>query len=187
MGLVNNYKVESNFLKATDMTGPELTLTITGLDEAVFDDGKKQPTLLFQETEKQLGLNVTNREKLAELFGLPGADGMLDVEPAALIGQQISVYKTMTKNRDGMAVPCVRIRAVRTGVRPVVQAPGGQHQRAPARAPLPVPPADRMANAARKHLAGNPPARPAQQPAHREPEYDADTGEQLHPGDNEPF
>ncbi len=112
MGLVNDYQPVSNYLKAADIVGVQMVLTIKDIGEATFDDGKKQPTIGFKETDKTLGLNKTNREKLAELFGQPSAlTGTLDVEPDDIIGQKICVYKTTTQDKSGATVPCVRIRA----------------------------------------------------------------------------
>lgn len=117
MGLLTQYKPESKYLKAEDLAahGWEWALTIKGVGEAEFDDGRRQPTLTFVETEKVLGLNRTNLETLAELFGKPNERGVMDVEPSDLAGKIVSAFKTQTRNSGGTMVDCVRLRMPRIG------------------------------------------------------------------------
>lgn len=130
MGLTKDYAPVSDWLKASDVSKGEMVLTITEIGESTFQDGRKQPTLKFEETEKILGLNKTNREKLAELFGDTDPDtGELDVDADTLIGQKIALYKSRTQNPEGATVDCVRIRAPRTvkGTTPAPAQPADVH------------------------------------------------------------
>lgn len=115
MGLLTQYKPESKYLKAEDLAahGWEWVLKIKAVGEAEFDDGRRQPTLQFYETDKVLGLNRTNLETLAELFGKPNERGIMDVEPNDLSGRIVSAYKTQTRNSGGTMVDCVRLRMPR--------------------------------------------------------------------------
>ena len=67
--------VYSAFIKADALRLPSgqygtLTLTIKGKPEtSTFDDGQKQRVLSFHEDERQLGLNVTNWNSVAEITG----------------------------------------------------------------------------------------------------------------------
>lgn len=63
----------SGYLKAKDMLDQGhvrgLNLTIKSVRSAVMDDGNKQRVLGFQEDDRELGLNVTNWDTLAAMFG----------------------------------------------------------------------------------------------------------------------
>lgn len=112
MGLMTDYKTESKYLKAEDLEkhGWEWTLTIADVGEAAYNDGRKQPTLTFKETDKVLGLNKTNMAALAEMYGKPNEQGLLDVDAPDLIGKIVTAYKSRTKNSAGSMVDCVRLR-----------------------------------------------------------------------------
>ncbi len=118
MGICKSYTPPSKWFKECDITDGKgalvaaVTMTIKAVGETTFDDGKIQPTLSFNETDKELGLNKTNREKLAELFGRDEGDGMLDWEPDDVIGQQITLFRAKTQDPKGATINCVRIRAV---------------------------------------------------------------------------
>jgi len=68
----------SGWLKASDLldTGNKdgLDLTIKSLSTSEMDDGKVQRVLAFEEDERQLGLNVTNWDALAEMFAADDDD-----------------------------------------------------------------------------------------------------------------
>lgn len=112
MGLMTDYKPESKYLKAEDLATHnwEWTLTITGVGEAQFNDGRRQPTLSFKETDKVLGLNKTNLASLAEMFGKPNAQGFMDVDAPDLVGKVVTAFKSRTQNSTGSMVDCVRLR-----------------------------------------------------------------------------
>ncbi len=89
------------FLRAADLKGTPLKLTIDNIAlEEVGDDGRK-PVMAFRETEQKLVLNRTNASVLAEAFG----DDM-----AAWEGQEILLRPEMT-DFGGKRVPCLRIAA----------------------------------------------------------------------------
>jgi len=124
MGLVNDFQTPSKFYKSEDIPlSGEAVMTIKAVGSTVFKATEKepertQPTLEFNETDKILGLNKTNREKLAEMFGHTTPQGYLDVDAAELIGKQIALYKQKT-DFQGTKVDSVRIR----GVRPAKELP----------------------------------------------------------------
>jgi len=68
----------SGWMKASDLldTGNKdgLDLTIKSLSTSEMDDGKVQRVLAFEEDERQLGLNVTNWDALAEMFAADDDD-----------------------------------------------------------------------------------------------------------------
>ncbi len=63
----------SGWLKSGDMLDQGLTrgmdLTITGVRSAKMDDGKPQRVLTFHEDTKELGLNATNWDEIANMTG----------------------------------------------------------------------------------------------------------------------
>lgn len=63
----------SGWLKAADMLdqghGDGLNLTIKGIRSHKMDDGKTQRVLAFEEDERELGLNQTNWDSVAEVTG----------------------------------------------------------------------------------------------------------------------
>lgn len=86
------------FLKAGELLGRKVTLTIVSVEREVLEDekGKKvKGILVFGETEKQVALNKTNGICLREMFG---------TALAAWIGKRVVLYEGRW---DGE--PCVRI------------------------------------------------------------------------------
>jgi hypothetical protein len=86
--------------RATDLDNGPFTLTISGVSEEEFDDGKRKPSLSFEETPKNLILNRTNLNIVCDLFGDQDVD---------MIGQKIQLYQSKTRFR-GSLVPCVSVR-----------------------------------------------------------------------------
>jgi hypothetical protein len=101
------YPSNSQFLKADDLKDVRfMTVTITDWELHTFenrDDGteKKQIMLTFEEVDKKLGLNKTNAEQIEELIGSGNPDHWL--------GHSIQLVKSVTKNLQGVKVPCIRI------------------------------------------------------------------------------
>ena len=58
----------SKFVKAADVEDQPLTLEIAGV-EAVELEGQKKYSVAFEESDKQLILNVTNAKTIANLYG----------------------------------------------------------------------------------------------------------------------
>lgn len=66
------YKTGGDYLKAEDLQGKARMLTIASAEAREFDDdnGKKLKVVLgFQGTDRQLVLNVTNANMIAETYG----------------------------------------------------------------------------------------------------------------------
>ena len=102
---INEIYVSSggSFLRADDLQGSTVKLTISEIGQHTFDEGKPtqktQVILSFVGKEKKLGLNVTNAKALADRLG-PETD--------AWIGKEIKIYPTTT-DFDGKAVACIRV------------------------------------------------------------------------------
>src|SRR4051812_17319152 len=95
----------SKWLKADDLRDDEETFTITGSGVHTFkeSDGKEkqQLTLSFHETDKALGLNVTNYRVLEGIFGSDDTDDWH--------GHKVVLFVTQTTMTDGRAVDCLRV------------------------------------------------------------------------------
>lgn len=86
------------FLKAGDLQGKKVTLTISDVDteELEGDSGKKTKGILsFRETQRQLALPKTNGICLREMFGRKVADW---------IGKRITLFEDVWNGE-----PCIRI------------------------------------------------------------------------------
>ena len=88
-------------LKAADLKGKDVTLTISGWAMKDLDDGDK-PEIRFAETDRTLILNKTNAWAIAEEIG---KDDLND-----WIGVKIVLYPTKTEFA-GKRVDCIRIRS----------------------------------------------------------------------------
>lgn len=111
------YQSNSNFLKAEDLRGKNPVLTIASADvvEKDYGDGngpKKQVVLAFNGTDKVLGLNRTNANRLAELIGSDDSDDWVGATIRLFVEQVAFQNKT---------VPAVRIfpELPEQGVKPV--------------------------------------------------------------------
>jgi hypothetical protein len=95
----------SDYVKAAELKGKDVTLTIAGvfIDTVFVGKGKKKRGmfLTFEKTEKKLGLNVTNRDTIASLHG---------IEARNWVGKRITIYPTTTTDAKGNVVDCIRIR-----------------------------------------------------------------------------
>jgi hypothetical protein len=94
-------KAKHGFYRVADFeTVREITHTIAYLleDQVVFD-GEKKDILCFEDTGRQLILNVTNAETLITLFG---------DEPNAWAGRRVTLFRG-TYGKDNK--PCVRVKA----------------------------------------------------------------------------
>ena len=88
----------SSFLKAEDLQGKKVRLTVAGVAmEKLGDDTK--PVMAFRGTDKKFVLNRTNASMMQELFGDESSDW---------VGKPIMLYPTKT-NYQGKMVPCLRI------------------------------------------------------------------------------
>ena len=109
---------QSSTLKAQDLKGREVTVTINGYQAVDFDDGKKL-VLNFAESERTLVCNKTNGTTIAELHGTN-----LD----SWIGKRITLFPTQT-DFNGRQVQCIRVKLQ----------PAAEPAPAPAADPQPLP------------------------------------------------
>lgn len=86
-------------LKASDLQGREVTVTITAYEVVDFDEGKKL-SLSFKESEKRLICNKTNGNTIAGLYGT-------DLDK--WIGKPITIFQSQT-DYGGKQVPCIRVK-----------------------------------------------------------------------------
>ncbi len=95
----------SRYLKAADLQGKEVRLTIASVELAELpvrgtSQKKTRGVVSFERTDKGLVLNRTNAETIAKMLGR---------ETDAWAGQHITLYPT--EDRFGPAmVPCIRVR-----------------------------------------------------------------------------
>lgn len=105
MKLDDIYTSNSNFLKAEDLQGKKPVLTIASADvvEKDYGDGqgpKKQVVLAFNGTDKVLGLNRTNANRIAELTGSDDSDDW--------VGRTIKLFVEQVTFQN-KTVPAIRI------------------------------------------------------------------------------
>lgn len=119
MGINVNDAFPSNYLKASDLQGRPLTLSMERIGyEQLGDDNKL--VLYFQGKEKGLVLNKTNANNIAAIYG-PETDNW--------IGKEVTLVEAMV-DFQGRSTPAIRIRAPRKT--PNVNAPlqpSGEGQR----------------------------------------------------------
>lgn len=103
MNINDVYQSTSNFLRATDLKGSTVRLTISEVGTHTFDEGtpkqKTQITLSFQGKDKKLGLNATNARTIGEQLG-----DDTDSWP----NKEIKLYPTKT-DFGGEMVDCIRV------------------------------------------------------------------------------
>jgi hypothetical protein len=99
-------------LKADDLDGSEVTLTIQNyiikeFDEKDHESGetykKRKPIFSFEETEKTFVCNVTNLRAIGAVYGK---------EMDEWIGKPITLFPTVTSFGD-KTVPCIRVRVLK--------------------------------------------------------------------------
>lgn len=121
----------SKYLKAADLNGTPLTVTIVSAPMEVLKnpEGKEQTktVLYFRGTKKLLPLNVTNWDSVAD------ATGEDDSENWA--GHEVELYPAKTEMK-GKTVDCIRVRAPEQPKLPTKRKPAAK-----AKARTQVPPA----------------------------------------------
>ena len=99
----NDVYGESEFLKAEDLKGSTVKLTVESVGTHTFDEGKPeektQIVVRFAGKKKKLGLNVTNSKAF---FGQLGED------TDDWTGKEIKLYPTTT-DFAGKEVDCIRV------------------------------------------------------------------------------
>lgn len=91
----------SKYLKHTDLKGQARILTMSHVSVEEYSDGEQGVILYFEGAKKGLGLNVTNKNTLLDLYG-PETEGWS--------GKPIELYPTKTEFR-GRMTDCIRLRA----------------------------------------------------------------------------
>lgn len=99
MNVNDFYQTESKWLKAADLKGHKIRLTIDRAELVEFKDNTKKLGLFFVGKEKGLVLNKTNAQLIAEQHG-----GEID----GWKGAQINIYPTTT-DFGGERVECIRV------------------------------------------------------------------------------
>lgn len=124
MKLDEIYSGSSDSIKADDLKGRDVTLTIEKWKVQEFDEeGKHGPykankiVLSFQETDKTLVLNKTNGYAIAEFLS--------EDDPANWVGAKVTLFPTKTSFGTKM-VDCIRIRSAQPvkGVTTPAEKPG---------------------------------------------------------------
>lgn len=89
-----------NYLKAEDLQGKTVRVTIEEVEVKEFDDGKKI-ILKFKDRDKQLVANKTNCAIIAEVLGDDDTDNW--------IGGEIALYTKKVEFQGGL-VPAIRVK-----------------------------------------------------------------------------
>lgn len=92
-------------LRAWDLGDGDITVTIEkvapGEIETVDEGTKRMPFVWFKGMAKPLGLNKTNGASMAGMYGK---------DTAKWIGERVTLYTDVTRNKSGAMVDCIRIR-----------------------------------------------------------------------------
>lgn len=99
MDLSGYGKSDSKYLKAADLKGHEVPVTIAGVEEAKFDDGPKL-VLKFEGKAKGMVLNKTNLKRIGSKYGYQSEDWN---------GKGIVLYEEEV-DFQGQMVPAIRVR-----------------------------------------------------------------------------
>lgn len=100
MGININDVFPSKYLKASDLNGKTVTLTIKDVGVETIGDDQKL-VVYFKGKDKGLVMNKTNSNNIAMVFG-PDTDGWLD--------RDIAVFPTMV-DFQGRSMEAIRVRA----------------------------------------------------------------------------
>ena len=91
-------------LKAEDLRGEDVTLTIWSAEPKTYDDGDRKLVLRFHKASRTLPLNRVNARTIADMHGG-------DFEQWA--DRKVTLYATTTEFR-GNRVPCIRVKPPET-------------------------------------------------------------------------
>jgi hypothetical protein len=96
----------SPFLKAADLNGEPVTLTIASVTYETFKNRKgndeQKPVVAFRKTKKRLIVNITNFDAIVDLTGEADTDDWP--------GHKIEAFPTEVQVGSEMK-PCIRVRA----------------------------------------------------------------------------
>ena len=104
MGARSDYAYgESRYLKASDIAGHSIVVTISGVEDVQFEKGVK-PVLSFTGKPKGLVVNMTNFDILSEAFGgftekWIGHKIVLAVEKVSMKGQRVDLIRVRNPSR----------------------------------------------------------------------------------------
>ena len=99
----------SNYLKAPDLKGRNVNLTIKAItQEKIGQDKESKPLVTFSKVKKGLILNVTNCRTIEKAYGKIFANW---------VGKDIQLYPT-TVSFQGSVVDCIRVRVPDTAPEP---------------------------------------------------------------------
>lgn len=97
-----NKSFPSNYLKASDIEGENLTLTVASVaEEEIGQQRDKKPVVYFEEVERGLVLNKTNAVTISEVLG--------SYETAEWVGKKITLYP-LEVEWQGKMVESIRVR-----------------------------------------------------------------------------
>ena len=99
MNVNDVYPSKNDHLKAGDLQGHQVKVTIEGMEIAEFTEGNKI-VLKFAGKDKTMVMNKTNSRKVAEYYG-DDTDGWM--------GKEIVIYPDKTEFNNAM-VDCLRVR-----------------------------------------------------------------------------
>ena len=112
MTSIDELSPQSSSLKAADLEGDEIALTIKSYTVREFDQEKegrhytvKKPIFAFKDTDKTLVCNKTNMQAIAYAYGK---------EMDEWVGKPITLFPTMVPFGDKM-VEAIRVRVVKVG------------------------------------------------------------------------
>ena len=91
----------SKYIKAADLNGSEITLTMAAVQQEDVGEGEPQPVLYFNDAQKGLVLNRTNADSIVRITGSDETDDWA--------GHRIALFESTTQFR-GKTVACVRVK-----------------------------------------------------------------------------
>lgn len=100
MGININHAFPSKWLKAADLMGKEITVTIASVRMEDVGDEATKPVVYFQNKERGLVLNKTNANNISILYG-PDTDNW--------VGKPITLYPAWV-DFQGRSVEAIRVR-----------------------------------------------------------------------------
>ena len=161
----------SGFIKADQLDDGggryrTMIVTIKAIRSHTFEDGNNQRVLVFEETDSELGLNVTNWDSVAEITREGDDDNW--------IGHRIELYVDRNVTYGGKRVPAIRIRPPQVDPVPQEQirsapAPAARTSAPPSRSASP----SRSAPPPRSSAPSQPPPPPPAKPFDRDAAWDA--------------
>ena len=109
----------STYLKAADLQGRAVRVTIDRVDIEEISGGERKPVMYFQNKEKGLVLNKTNSNNISASYGYETEDWN---------GKIVELFEMMVDFK-GQSVPAIRVRVPRISTARVIT---------PAKAPAPT-------------------------------------------------